>query len=98
MLDDLEASPADAEGWVTPSGWGRKPVLSLAAAPRVPLVDGGLGARAAATGRVAVGPRKWAYDDVPEGSAYVDERPMSTEAPLVLLRVVRGADTDTPDE
>jgi 3'-5' exoribonuclease len=37
MVDDLDAVPADEHGWVTPTGWGRKPVLSLAAAPRVPL-------------------------------------------------------------
>lgn len=29
MLDDLASAPADADGWVTPTGWNRKPVLRI---------------------------------------------------------------------
>ena len=29
MLDDVGSAPADADGWVAPAGWNRKPVLHL---------------------------------------------------------------------
>lgn len=42
MLDSLEAAPCDKDGWVRPSGWGRRPILSLLDAPRQALIgDGG---------------------------------------------------------
>lgn len=34
MLDDIQASPCDADGWVRPAGWGRRPILSLQNAPQ----------------------------------------------------------------
>lgn len=39
MLDILEAAPCGADGWVKPSGWGRRPVLSLREAPRQALME-----------------------------------------------------------
>lgn len=36
-LDDLASGPPDADGWVTPAGWGKKPVLAYAVQPKVPL-------------------------------------------------------------
>jgi 3'-5' exoribonuclease len=37
FLDDLASGPPDADGWVTPAGWGKKPVLAYAVHPKAPL-------------------------------------------------------------
>jgi 3'-5' exoribonuclease len=89
-LDDLAAYPVDADGWVTPTGWKRMPILSLAHAPRLLLAAPGIGARECRREFIeersheSPGPM-----DSDEGySAGTDQRSNGVDAPLVRLRII----------
>lgn len=56
LLDDMAAGQPDADGWVTPSGYGRKPVLLLGAQPKVPLAGLPAGMETDEAGGVGAGP------------------------------------------
>ncbi len=56
FLDDMAAGQPDADGWVTPSGYGKKPVLLLGAQPKVPLAGLLAGAETDTTGAAGAGP------------------------------------------
>ena len=99
MIDDLSSATLDAEGWVTPTGWKRSPVLSPADAPQIVLAASrGFGARAEqldspeVSGAVAVldEARCIASDEEREEGYWsnIDERPRGIDVPLVRLRIV----------
>lgn len=96
LLDDLTMASADDEGWITPSAWGRKAVLSLTAAPSISLLEGEAPVRRDDDPSGKIGLRSvpqhlaaLVRSDVP-GVTRTEARPHGVGAP-VFLRVVRDA-------